>query len=128
MLLSIYFHKKANEILKFLATFFIVKLGPLFLSSKTIYLSNWLKNSWKFIISFSWKHEVNSYMLSEVRFASFLSGGFTTMAVINPQDLKLANRTSVYWLENCLSRNFVFSSYHRTTVQRQTNRRCMRLY
>ena len=28
-------------------------------------------------------------------FASFLSGGFTTMAVINPPEKKLANRTSV---------------------------------
>ena len=33
---------------------------------------------------------------SEVRFASFLSGGFTTtMAVINPPERKLAKRTSV---------------------------------
>ena len=34
---------------------------------------------------------------TEVRFASFLSGGFTTMAVINPPERKLAKRTSVYW-------------------------------
>ena len=27
----------------------------------------------------------------DVRFASFLSGGFTTMAVINPPETKLAN-------------------------------------
>ena len=32
---------------------------------------------------------------TEVRFASLLSGGFTTMAVINPPEKKLANRTSV---------------------------------
>ena len=32
---------------------------------------------------------------TEVRFASFLSGGFTTMAVINPPERKLAKRTSV---------------------------------
>ena len=32
---------------------------------------------------------------TEVRFASFLSGGFITMAVINPPDWKLANRTFV---------------------------------
>jgi hypothetical protein len=31
-----------------------------------------------------------------VRFASLLSGGFTTMAVINPPEKKLANRTSVH--------------------------------
>ena len=32
---------------------------------------------------------------TEVRFASLLSGGFTTMAVINPPEKKLAKRTSV---------------------------------
>jgi hypothetical protein len=32
-----------------------------------------------------------------VRFASLLSGGLTTMAVINPPEKKLANRTSVEW-------------------------------
>ena len=32
---------------------------------------------------------------TEVRFASFLSGGFTTMTVINTQEKKLAKRTSV---------------------------------
>ena len=32
---------------------------------------------------------------TEVRFASLLSGGFTT--VINPPEKKLANRTSVQW-------------------------------
>ena len=31
-----------------------------------------------------------------MRFASFLSGGFTAMAVINPSDRKLAKRISVY--------------------------------
>ena len=33
-----------------------------------------------------------------VCFASFLSGGFTTMAVINPPESKLAKRTSVHCL------------------------------
>ena len=32
---------------------------------------------------------------TEVRFASLLSGGFTTMAIINPPERKLAKRTSV---------------------------------
>jgi hypothetical protein len=32
---------------------------------------------------------------AEVCFASFHSGGFTTMAVINPPEKNLANRTSV---------------------------------
>ena len=34
---------------------------------------------------------------TEVRFASFLSGGFTTMAVINPPERKLAKRISLKW-------------------------------
>ena len=33
---------------------------------------------------------------TEVRFASFLSGGFTTMAVINQPEWKLAKRTFVH--------------------------------
>ena len=32
---------------------------------------------------------------TEVRFANFLSGGFTTMAEINPSETKQAKRTSV---------------------------------
>ena len=32
---------------------------------------------------------------TEVRLASLLSGGFTTVAVINPPEKKLANRISV---------------------------------
>ena len=32
----------------------------------------------------------------KVRFASFFSGGFTTMAVIDPPERKLAKRTSVH--------------------------------
>ena len=34
---------------------------------------------------------------TEVRFASFFSGGFTTMAVMNPPEKKLEKRTSVQW-------------------------------
>ena len=33
---------------------------------------------------------------TEVRLASFHSGGFTTMAVINPPERKLAKRASVH--------------------------------
>ena len=36
---------------------------------------------------------------TEVRFTSFLSGGFTTMAVINPPKRKLAKRMSVHCTE-----------------------------
>ena len=34
---------------------------------------------------------------TEVRFASTISGGVTTMAAINPPERKLAKRTSVQW-------------------------------
>ena len=37
----------------------------------------------------------NLKQCTEVRFASFLSGGFTIMAVINSPEKKLAKRTSV---------------------------------
>ena len=36
---------------------------------------------------------------TEVRFASWLSGRFTTMAVINPPERKLAKHTSVHWFK-----------------------------
>ena len=39
---------------------------------------------------------------TEVRFASFLSGGFTTMAVINQPERKLAKGISVYGLDRFL--------------------------
>ena len=42
-------------------------------------------------------HMKPTYQYTEVRFSSLLSGGFTTMAVINPPEKKLANRTSVHW-------------------------------
>ena len=41
------------------------------------------------------KFQIHFRQCTEVRFASFLSGGFTTMAVINPLERKLAKRTSV---------------------------------
>ncbi len=34
---------------------------------------------------------------TEVRFASFLSGGFITVAVINPPESKLEKRIYVHW-------------------------------
>ena len=36
---------------------------------------------------------------TEVCFASFRSGGFTTMAVINQPEKKVAKRTSVHWFD-----------------------------
>ena len=44
-------------------------------------------------IRIAWK---NYGHCTEVRFDSFLSGGFTTMAVINPPERKLAKGTSVH--------------------------------
>ena len=41
---------------------------------------------------------------TELRFASFLSGGFITAIVVNPPERKLAKRTSVQWLKfECLT-------------------------
>ena len=49
-------------------------------------------------------------------FASLLSSGFTTMAVINPPEKELADRTSVRWLRSNLTRtkevDFVFSLHY----------------
>ena len=53
----------------------------------------------------------------EVRFASLLSGGFTTMTVINPPDWKLANRTFVHW---CEEMNFLLCMQFYALLQRLT--------
>ena len=39
---------------------------------------------------------------TEVRFASFLSGGFITAIVVNPLERKLEKRTSVHWVSSHL--------------------------
>ena len=52
-------------------------------------------NSWQFF-NFAKMALLNRF--TEVRFASFLSGGFTTMSVMNPPEKKLEKRTSVRWL------------------------------
>ena len=55
-----------------------------------------LKIAWFFQnLSKDWRVEVAEHC-TEMRFASFLSGGFTTIAVINPPEKKLAKRTSVH--------------------------------
>ena len=41
---------------------------------------------------------IDTSPLTEVRFASFLSGGFITAIVVNQPKRKLAKRTSVHWL------------------------------
>ena len=38
-----------------------------------------------------------SKQCTEVRFASFLSGGFTAVALMNPPEKKLEKRISVQW-------------------------------
>ena len=42
-----------------------------------------------------WKHLGKLQQCREMRFATFLSGGFITMVVINPPEKKLAKHTSV---------------------------------
>ena len=39
---------------------------------------------------------------TEVRFTSFLSGGFITAIVVNPPERKLAKRTSVHWFNSAI--------------------------
>ena len=50
--------------------------------------------------------DVHATYCTEMRFASFLSGGFITTIVVNPPERKLAKRTSVhcaagFWVETC---------------------------
>ena len=52
-----------------------------------------------------------SHQYTEVRFASFLSGGFPTMAVINPPERKLAKRISVQYLANFVYQTVSVCSY-----------------
>ena len=59
--------------------------------------SSW-KTFWEISTKENWPEQC-----TEVRFASFLSGGFTTMAVINPPERNLAKCTSVQCKKNlCL--------------------------
>ena len=55
---------------------------------------------------------------TEVRFANFLSGGFTTMAVINPPEKRLAKRISV----QCVFSKYFFSSGGEMVLICQKNR------
>ena len=44
------------------------------------------------------RHTLKTFVqCTEMRFASFFSGGFITAIVVNPPERKLAKRTSVYW-------------------------------
>ena len=63
----------------------------------------WWLNDWKSLIFIKSVIFVMYYHLirhcTEVRFASFLSGEFTTMATINPPESNLIRRTSVRWVD-----------------------------
>ena len=48
-----------------------------------------------FLIGF--QININGFTITEVCFASFLSGGFITGIVVNPPERQLAKRTSVKW-------------------------------
>ena len=50
-----------------------------------------------FINSVKFGRNIKTTPLHRGVFASFLSIGFTTMAVINPPERRLAKRTSVHW-------------------------------
>ena len=55
--------------------------------------------SFKFILDYNAPSEKSLTHCTEVRFASFFTGGFTylhTMAVMNPPEKKLEKRTSVH--------------------------------
>ena len=41
----------------------------------------------------------NTTQCTEVRFASFLPGGFITATLVNPTEKKQAKRTSVQWFD-----------------------------
>ena len=58
-----------------------------------------MENIRYWLLKFDITHKFNHF--TEVRFASFLSGGFTTMAVINPPERKLEKRSPV----QCLKRS-----------------------
>ena len=51
----------------------------------------------------------STMQFTEVRFASFLSGGFIPAIVVNPPERKLAKRTSVHFGQNFLSSLIVLS-------------------
>ena len=50
----------------------------------------------------------NAQQCTEVSFASFLSGEFTTMSVINPTERKLAKRSTVQWSNSCVDYKYAF--------------------
>ena len=59
------------------------------------------KATWNLKVEFS-----DFVHCTEVRFASLLSGGFPTKAVINPPENKMANCTSVHCVKGCNASHF----------------------
>ena len=51
--------------------------------------------SWFVVASYAFAKMI--LQCTEMRFASFLAGGFTNMALINPPERKLAKLTYVHW-------------------------------
>ena len=45
-------------------------------------------------------HYSHHLQCTEVRFVSFLSGGFMPAIVVNPPERKLAKRTFLHWVES----------------------------
>ena len=69
-----------------------------------------------------WTSPICSMQCTEVRFASFLSGGFIHMAVINPPEMKVANRTSVQcWMHDC---NFIWKIPKSSSAQLNLSSSC----
>ena len=57
---------------------------------------------------------METYHCTEVRFASFLSGGFNTAILVNPPKRKQAKRTSVHWFHNLKLKPFTREENQRT--------------
>ena len=62
-------------------------------------------------VSFSGLILIQGHQCTEMRFASFLSGGFTAMIVINPPERKLAKRISVQWMKCTLEHKNWFKNF-----------------
>ena len=48
------------------------------------------------------KNHIGTQYCTEVRFASFLSGGFITAIAVKPPERKVAKRTSVHWFKSVI--------------------------
>ena len=80
------------------------------MGSKSFWNRNWIDTQ-KVTEIFSYVWGITNHC-TEVDFVWFLSGGFTTMAVTNPSDWKLANRIFVHLSDPCSNLNFLMLSLH----------------